>query len=49
VRVPYAYTPLMLIDETVQSAITTDTLYEAKTILAAYVYPRADGFAFFTQ
>lgn len=48
-KIPYTYTISFVSDDKSENTVTTDTLYQAKTLLAEYVYPRADGFAYFEQ
>jgi hypothetical protein len=48
-KIPYSYTISFVSEDVAKTTVTTDTLYQAKTILAEYVYPRADGFAYFDQ
>lgn len=55
--IPFQYTISFLPNDTLskdsviedKEIITTDTLYSAGTLITSYVYPRADGFAFFEK
>jgi hypothetical protein len=46
--IPYSYT-ITFTPDSIDNISTTDTLYTGSTLLAEYVYPRANGFASFEQ